>query len=301
MNKIGKMLIMAALTIVMALPAAAQPQVKAAFESLRKQATKTRTSTQTDDKGVKQTLDEISFDLPNDSQIKKFTDACEADSKLSYTYITHEPTDNREPYLIYNDDNTRVVIGNNVKYNYVLYCIADPDNEKLRYCYSAEWFTNKKGRVEGRVVKTYGPRPGKASSSAGRSYTFNNLSDLSKLDNLGDYISDYVNNAVGNYTYSNDNDDNVSTGKLTEEKFLTKFNYYRNCFKDAASKSDNTNVLVSSYATKLMSLSRKVQQANLSDNMLKACVKSLQELKSLTHDEFVQGILDDAIAQYRDK
>ena len=36
MNKIGKMLIMAALTIVMALPAAAQPQVKAAFESLRK-------------------------------------------------------------------------------------------------------------------------------------------------------------------------------------------------------------------------------------------------------------------------
>jgi len=301
MNKIGKMLIMAALTIVMALPAAAQPQVKAAFESLRKQATKTRTSTQTDDKGVKQTLDEISFDLPNDSQIKKFTDACEADSKLSYTYITHEPTDNREPYLIYNDDNTRVVIGNNVKYNYVLYCIADPDNEKLRYCYSAEWFTNKKGRVEGRVVKTYGPRPGKASSSAGRSYTFNNLSDLSKLDNLGDYISDYVNNAVGNYTYSNDNDDNVSTGKLTEEKFLTKFNYYRNCFKDAASKSDNTNVLVSSYATKLMSLSRKVQQANLSDNMLKACIKSLQELKRLTHDEFVQGILDEAIAQYRDK
>ncbi len=299
MNKIGKMLIMAALTIVMALPAAAQPQVKAAFESLRKQATKTRTSTQTDDKGVKQTLDEISFDLPNDSQIKKFTDACEADSKLSYTYITHEPTDNREPYLIYNDDNTRVVIGNNVKYNYVLYCIADPDNEKLRYCYSAEWFTNKKGRVEGRVVKTYGPRPGKASSSAGRSYTFNNLSDLSKLDNLGDYISDYVNNAVGNYTYSNDNDDNVSTGKLTEEKFLTKFNYYRNCFKDAASKSDNTNVLVSSYATKLMSLSRKVQQANLSDNMLKACIKSLQELKRLTHDEFVQGILDEAIDEFK--
>lgn len=299
MNTIGRILMTAALSIAMALPAAAQPQVKAAFESLRKQATKTRTSTQTDDKGVKQTLDEISFDLPNDSQVRKFADACEADSKLSYTYITHEPTDNREPYLIYNDDNTRVVIGNNVKYNYVLYCIADPDNEKLRYCYSAEWFTNKKGRVEGRVVKTYGPRPGRASSTAGKSYTFNNLSDLSKLDNLGDYISDYVNNAVGNYTYSNDNDDNVSTGKLTEEKFLTKFNYYRNCFKDAASKSDNTNVLVSSYATKLMSLSRKVQQANLSDNMLKACVKSLQELKRLTHDEFVQGILDEAIDEFK--
>lgn len=299
MNKIGKILIMAALTIVMALPAAAQPQVKAAFESLRKQATKTCTSTQVDDKGLKQTLDEIYFDLPDDSQIKKFTDACEADSKLSYTYITHEPSDNREPYLIYNDDNTRVVIGNNSNYRYVLYCMADPDNEQLRYCYSVEWFTNKKGRVEGRVVKTYGPRPGKASSSAGRSYTFNNLSDLSKLDNLGDYISDYVNNAVGNYTYSNDNDDNVSTGKLTEEKFLTKFNYYRNCFKDAASKSDNTNVLVSSYATKLMSLSRKVQQANLSDNMLKACIKSLQELKRLTHDEFVQGILDEAIDEYK--
>ena len=298
MNKIGKILIMAALTIVMALPAAAQPQVKAAFESLRKQATKTRTSTQVDDKGLKQTLDEVYFDLADDSQIKKFTDACEADSKLSYTYITHEPSDNREPYLIYNDDNTRVVIGNNSNYHYVLYCMADPDNEKLRYCYSAEWFTNKKGRVEGRVVKTYGPRPGKASSSADKTYTFNNLSDLSKLDNLGDYINDYVNNAVGKYTYPNDDD--VSTGKLTEEKFLTKFNYYRNCFKDAASKSDNS-VLVSSYATKLMTLSRKVQGLNLSDNMLKACVKSLQELKSLTHDEFVQGILDDAIAQYRDK
>ena len=156
MNKIGKILIMAALTIVMALPAAAQPQVKAAFESLRKQATKTCTSTQVDDKGLKQTLDEVYFDLADDSQIKKFTDACEADSKLSYTYITHEPSDNREPYLIYNDDNTRVVIGNNSNYHYVLYCMADPDNEQLRYCYSAEWFTNKKGRVEGRVVKTYG-------------------------------------------------------------------------------------------------------------------------------------------------
>ena len=299
MNKIGKILIMAALTIVMALPAAAQPQVKAAFESLRKQATKTRTSTQVDDKGLKQTLDEIYFDLADDSQITKFTDACEADSKLSYTYITHEPSDNREPYLIYNDDNTRVVIGNNSNYHYVLYCMADPDNEQLRYCYSAEWFTNKKGRVEGRVVKTYGPRPGRKSSNKAGTYTFN-LSGLDQLGDLGDRINDAVNSSLDNYIYVDSDDNSISSRKLTEEKFLTKFNYYRNCFKDAASKSDNS-VLVSSYATKLMTLSRKVQGLNLSDNMLKACVKSLQELKSLTHDEFVQGILDDAIAQYRDK
>ena len=300
MNKIGKILIMAALTIVMALPAAAQPQVKAAFESLRKQATKTRTSTQVDDKGLKQTLDEIYFDLADDSQIMKFTDACEADAKLSYTYITHEPSDNREPYLIYNDDNTRVVIGNNSNYRYVLYCIADPDNEKLRYCYSAEWFTNKKGRVEGRVVKTYGPRPGRKSSNKAGTYTFN-LSGLDQLGDLGDRINDAVNRSLDNYIYVDSDDNSISSRKLTEEDFLTKFNYYRNRFKEVAAKGGDNSTLVSNYATKLMTLSRKVQGLNLSDNMLKACVKSLQELKSLTHDEFVQGILDDAIAQYRDK
>ena len=300
MNKIGKILIMAALTIVMALPAAAQHQVKAAFESLRKQATKTRTSTQVDDKGLKQTLDEVYFDLPDDSQIMKFTDACEADAKLSYTYITHEPSDNREPYLIYNDDNTRVVIGNNSNYHYVLYCMADPDNEKLRYCYSAEWFTNKKGRVEGRVVKTYGPRPGRKSGNKAGTYTFN-LSGLDQLGDLGDRINDAVNRSLDNYIYVDGDDNGISSRKLTEEDFLTKFNYYRNRFKEVAAKGGDNSTLVSNYATKLMTLSRKVQGLNLSDNMLKACVKSLQELKSLTHDEFVQGILDDAIAQYRDK
>ena len=77
-----------------------------------------------------------------------------------------------------------------------------------------------------------------------------------------------------------------------DEEWLTSFNHYRNAFKRAAQHKGST---VSSYAASILHLCKNVQQVSLTDGEISLCRKSIAEMQKLTADDFVRGLLDEAI------
>ena len=75
-------------------------------------------------------------------------------------------------------------------------------------------------------------------------------------------------------------------------EWLTSFNHYRNAFKRATARESSS---AASYATSILKLCKKVQNAGLTDGELNLCRKSIKELQKLTKDEFVKGLLDEAM------
>ena len=75
-------------------------------------------------------------------------------------------------------------------------------------------------------------------------------------------------------------------------EWLTSFNHYRNAFKRATERESSS---AASYATSILKLCKKVQEAQLSDGELNLCRKSIKEMQKWTKDDFVKGLLDEAI------
>ena len=74
-------------------------------------------------------------------------------------------------------------------------------------------------------------------------------------------------------------------------EWLTSFNHYRNAFKRATERESSS---AASYATSILKLCKKVQNAGLTDGELNLCRKSIKEMQKLTKDDFVKGLLDEA-------
>lgn len=131
------------------------------------------------------------------------------------------------------------------------------------------------------------------------------LDDLSKtLKNLGDSIESLKGleelQELGNLkslgglrglgrilVYGGDDD-----APADDVEWLTSFNHYRNAFKRAAARESSS---AASYATSILKLCKKKQNAGLTDGELNLCRKSIKEMQKLTKDEFVKGLLDEAI------
>ena len=108
------------------------------------------------------------------------------------------------------------------------------------------------------------------------------LGDLEGLQGLKDRI----------IVLSNDDKDEPAD----DVEWLTSFNHYRNAFKRAAAKGSSTTA---SYATSILKLCKNVKKAGLTDGELNLCRKSIKEMQKLTKDEFVKGLLDEAIRNLR--
>ncbi|MBR1883246.1 MAG: hypothetical protein IJ808_09630 [Muribaculaceae bacterium] len=75
-------------------------------------------------------------------------------------------------------------------------------------------------------------------------------------------------------------------------EWLTSFNHYRNAFKRAAQRKSSS---ASSYAASVLRLCKNARQASLTDGEIRLCCKSITEMQKLTDDDFVRGLLDEAI------
>ena len=305
MMKTMKKIALVAIGVVLAWPAVAQKNVIDAFDRLKSQPqiTASRLSTQQNEDGVIGKLEEYKFSYDKKEQlISPLIQAFQDDADEAYSYIVHDgDNDKKEPYWVYQDDNNRITVGSAQRDNYVLYCIADDDNRDYRYCYAVEW-REKNGTVTGRVLKAYSPRP-KANEKR-HTYSYfkdHDLDDvleqarirtdgvLASLDSLGlDQVSPNV--YIGGTRI-------LSSQPEDEEDFLEKFDFIRNRFKRVATK-DNSSLPVN-YATKMLKLCRQAQKLQLSDNMHKLCIKGIKEMRDMSSDDFVKGILDEAIIQLR--
>lgn len=112
-----------------------------------------------------------------------------------------------------------------------------------------------------------------------------NLGDLKRLDGLKSLGG--LRGLGRILVYDGDDD-----APADDVEWLTSFNHYRNAFKRAAARESSS---AASYATSILKLCKKVQNAGLTDGELNLCRKSIKELQKLTKDEFVKGLLDEAM------
>lgn len=312
--KTMKTLSLIATFFIMTMTAHAQPNVKAAFNQLKESENieKSRHSNQVKNGKIECSMEEYRFSIKkNDAHFKQLLKAFQQDANLSYSYIAHDgKKDKKEGYLIYDDkNNTTTVVGNDASLNYRLMCVMDKEtsNDNYRYCYAVEWNEPTGNNIEGRLIKTYMPRPGKPTVKKSQKKKgnitipqvhINGLEGLEGLDSLTrDKVLDALDleNSMGDiWIYTADNKEET---QLTEERFLSKFNFYITRFKQQAKKVNST--LPSTYATKLLSLCKDAQKLNLSDNMHKLCIESLKELQNVTADKFAKGILEEAIIKLK--
>ena len=114
------------------------------------------------------------------------------------------------------------------------------------------------------------------------------LKDLKGLQEPGNLKSLGGLRGLGRILVYGGNDDATAD----DVEWLTSFNHYRNAFKRAAARESSS---AASYATSILKLCKKVQNAGLTDGELNLCRKSIKELQKLTKDEFVKGLLDEAM------
>lgn len=200
------------------------------------------------------------------------------------------------------------LIGADNTMNFKVYCFKDPKQEDYRTSYAVEWKQDTDGNFIGKVYCIYGEKPGEAQPGKrkGKVFTFNS-DDLSALGDLNNYslnIDSLIGTSTdfkklkaigkglnGSYSYSFSTS---SSGKHHDDNasWLTDFGMLCNSFKEKVKNSPKRGAV---YATELLKLCKKADDAELTETEKKLCIKSLKQLQKLTDDEFVKGLLDEAI------
>ncbi len=319
---------------VMAVTAMAQTHVVRAYEALKQSgcASIERSNNSWSEGKCDGQLEICRFETTNTSSrrlVENLLDAFETDSEDAYSYVNHRAGDERQRYSIYYDPNNSEVVGNDKSMNYKLLSVMDPDDDgdTMRYCYVVEWQEDDEGQLNGRALKTYAPKPRSSNKlfakRDGGPLTINiggdttivvdldsliDLSGLSKLKDLKELKGleklkeldgleilgklgtlDGLEELKDRIIVLSGDDKDVPTDDV---EWLTSFNHYRNAFKRACERESSTAV---SYATSILKLCKSAKQAKLTEGELNLCRKSLKEMKKMTKDSFVKGLLDEAI------
>lgn len=319
-----KKIVLMAVMAVMAVTAMAQTNVVRAYEALKQSscASIERSNTSQSQGRCNGQLEICRFETTNTSSkrlVENLLDAFETDSEDAYSYVNHQAGDERERYSIYYDPNNSEVVGNDKSMNYKLLSMMDPDDDSgtMRYCYVVEWQEDDDGQLCGRALKTYAPKPSTSRKPYGIRIDGKDLSDgLEELKDDLKVLGDSLKNLKG-LEILKDLDGLEILGKLgtlegleelkdriivlsgddkdepaDDVEWLTSFNHYRNAFKRACERESSTAV---SYATSILKLCKNAKQAKLTEGELNLCRKSLKEMKKMTKDSFVKGLLDEAI------
>ena len=233
--------------------------------------------------------------------VNRLLDAFDKDRDGAYNYVRHIAGDDRQSYSIFFDKTDYEVIGKSKHDNYVLLSVLDKDHDATgyRYCYVMEW-QGAGADIKGRVIKTYAPKPNASRSNI---QVFTPDLSLGDLANLADDTTtvrtmliglDSLRNLKGLKSLSALRilgDDSIDDPH-DDVEWLTAFNHYRNAFKRAASRGSSS---ATSYATAILKLCKTAQDAQLSDGERSLCRKSIKDLQKCTDDDFLKGLLNEAI------
>ena len=320
-----------ALMVAMAATVMAQTQVQNAFEELKKSSfTRTqRTNHNWDDDGKRTgqlEIYEFTTKTASDRRVvERLINALASESDEAYSYVSHQAGEATQRYAIYYDPKNSEVIGQDKDDNYVLFNVMDPDDatNTYRYCYALEWRSDD-GNLTGRALKTYAPKPqalnkvfakrdgGPLSINIGGDTTITldldslidmsglgKLKELKGLEKLKELDGLEILGSLGSLEGLEELKDRIivlsgddKDVPTDDVEWLTSFNHYRNAFKRACERESSTAV---SYATSILKLCKSAKQAKLTEGELNLCRKSLKEMKKMTKDSFVKGLLDEAI------
>lgn len=240
--------------------------------------------------------------------VNRLLDAFDKDRDGAYNYVRHIAGDDRQSYSIFFDKTDYEVIGKNKHDNYVLLSVLDKDHDAngYRYCYVMEW-QGAGADIKGRVIKTYAPKPTASRSNIQLPTPDFSLGDLASLaddtttvrtmliglDSLRNLKGLLMNlkGLKGLSALRIPGDDSIDDPR-DDVEWLTAFNHYRNAFKRAASRGSSS---ATSYATAILKLCKTAQDAQLSDGERSLCRKSIKDLQKCTDDDFLKGLLNEAI------
>ena len=206
-------------------------------------------------------------------------------------------------------ENDYELIGADNTMNFKVFCFKDIKKEDYRTSYAVEWKQDANGSFIGKVYRIYGEKPGEAQPGKrkGKVFTFNSddLGDLGDMNNFSLHIDSLIDmshdlkklKAIGkglngNYSFSFSSSSS-DKHHYDNASWLTDFGMLCNSFKEKAKSSPKKCAV---YATELLKLCKKADDAELTENEEKLCIKMLKQLQKLTNDAFVIGLLDEAIS-----
>ncbi len=248
-----------------------------------------------------------------------------SDSVNAYYTLNGAANSNRKQLsLAVGEKGDCVTVGRDSDMSYRAACFADDEVPRYRSAYALEWKEDGND-VLCRSVYVYGVKPSVDQKKKSSTITLEDLSGLDSLinftpeqkqsirvlaDALGDGLAESVLKGLGSLgsleniesleklkdlgevlaAGSNDDDE---VAPANDVAWLTTFDHYRRAFLRTAKSQPSA---ASTYATRLLKLCKQLTTRPnlLSANERKTCVKSLNEMKKATGDNFVKGLLDEA-------
>jgi len=330
MTLMRQMMTVGVLLAMSALAGNAQSQVAQAFDEIANATTMINGSSvqqQIDDNDVRVSTQIYVLAATNAhdcSMIQHFISTCKANQDKAYSFNIHQQGANKrfQSYTLLTANGDKIYVGTHDYKNLLIYCVGDPDKPDYRTCYTLEWTDKGDKTIMGRIIKAYTVRPGRESklklgsnswySDGNRSIEVNGdkvhiitsdgsdttvidmenlakgLGNLEALDEMLEYQF-----GDGGYSSAAATDRHRDTRKSTGN-WLTKFNIYRNLLIEVRDRNDASGI--NEQTVKAGAILELCQcHPALSENVQKACIKSLQDLKADLADSIIKAMLDDAI------
>ncbi|MBR1468598.1 MAG: hypothetical protein IJ605_00560 [Prevotella sp.] len=190
--------------------------------------------------------------------------------------------------LAVGNGSTSEAIGLTEGSQYIYACFLDPDDSKRnhRYAYALEW-TENKGKITGKIVKTYATtQKFRKSKSLSSTITVN-----------GNNVSmNGQNFSLDNDTVFNSGSDPFSFFSFNQTKssevWLSQFNMFKNLFL-----KDPDGVAANSYATQIYKLCKNASA--LEDVEKNIVMTEIDKLKKKTKDDFISSLFDMSIERLK--
>jgi len=314
-----QMMMLGLLLAMSALAGNAQDPVTKAFDDIADATTMINGSSiqqQIDGNGVRvstQIYVLIATSAHDCSMIQRFISTCKANQDKAYSFNIHQQGANKryQSYTLLTANGGKTYVGTQDYKNLLIYCVSDPDKPDYRTCYTLEWTDKGDKTIMGRIIKTYTVRPGRETKRSGNRQaggiativsrdsldrTVIDMDELARslegLENLDEYLDFYRFSDDGNHSVAIMRDGDDENMSLSD--WLTEFNIYRNLLNEVRGRNDTSGINEQSVkAGYILELCQK--HPELSENVQKACIKSLQELKSAIADSIIKAMLEDAI------
>ncbi len=247
------------------------------------------------------------FRLPGNKAalIKDLTRAMAQDSENAYHSAAGKAGSNGVTYAIAygTGKNDFELIGADDKMDFMVVCFKDKQQSDFRTSYAIEWRQDDDNFYMGKLYKIYGKKPDEYQSRTssilkgefknGFSLKVDSLIDLNSLKVLEgvspqlEMLGQRLGNGLTLKVLSQAND----VGNNDNATWLTTFAMYCNKFKEKVKQSPNKGV---AYASELLKICKQADGV-ITEGEKKLCVKSLKECQKCSNDNFVVGLLEEAI------
>lgn len=225
------------------------------------------------------------FDMPANmlKKIDPLRNAFYKDTECAYNVMIKSAgsKSNEKMNIAYGDRlDKKVQFGAYVSHNYMVMLVHDKQDSLKRYCYAVTWYMDSnKDRLCGSLFKIYGKDPARR----------RNTYPVYTIDSYGNMEQTDTENREKHTLIKTDQDSIRS-----DIDFLQMFGNLNVAYKKNIPFVFSNETLLIGLANKILEICRKYNSL-LSKNEKEICTGSLKELKKMTDNKYLSGLLTEAI------